>query len=117
MAAEGQSDIMVSDTEVHMKQRSGIEFLHEEKVAPTDIHQHLLSVYRDQTVHVSTVKWWVVCFSSVSTVYGLNWPGSVTSGAEGLTDPHPGKGWRKKDRVMGLKQNNDNDLRRNKLIY
>lgn len=64
MAAEGQSDIMVSDTEVHMKQRSGIEFLHEEKVAPTDIHQHLLSVYRDQTVHVSTVKWWVVCFRS-----------------------------------------------------
>jgi len=31
MATEGQSDTMVSDTEMWMKQRSGIEFLHTEK--------------------------------------------------------------------------------------
>ena len=56
MAAEGQSDRMVSDMEVHMKQRCGTEFLHVEKMAPTDIHQHLLNVYGDQTVDVSTVR-------------------------------------------------------------
>jgi len=38
MAAEGQSDKMASDMEVHIKQRCGIEFLHVEKVAPTNIH-------------------------------------------------------------------------------
>ena len=31
MAAEGQSDKMTSDMEVHRKQRCGIEFLHMEK--------------------------------------------------------------------------------------
>ena len=31
MAAEGQSDRMVSDMEAHMKQRSETEFLHAEK--------------------------------------------------------------------------------------
>jgi len=38
MAAEGQSDGMSSDTEGWMKQRHVAEFLHEEKVAPTDVH-------------------------------------------------------------------------------
>ena len=38
MPAEGQSDRMTSDTEVRMKQRSGIKFLYAEKIAPTDIH-------------------------------------------------------------------------------
>jgi len=38
MAAEGQSDEMVSDMEECMKQRCGIPFFHEEKVAPTDIY-------------------------------------------------------------------------------
>ena len=36
MAAEGQSDRMVSDMEVPMKQRCGIEFLHAEKLASID---------------------------------------------------------------------------------
>ena len=61
MAAEGQSDTMMSDMEVHMKQRCVTESLH---VAPTDIHLHLLKVYADQAVEVSTVRWWVVHFSS-----------------------------------------------------
>ena len=64
MVAEGQSDIMVSDMEVWMKQRCGIEFLHAEKMAPIDIHQHLLNFSEEQTVDVSTVRWWMVCFSS-----------------------------------------------------
>ena len=34
------------------------------KSKPTDIHMYLLNVYEDQTVDVSTVRWWVVHFSS-----------------------------------------------------
>jgi len=45
MAAEGQSDRMVSDMEVHMKQKCAIEFLHVEEMVPTDIHQYLLNIY------------------------------------------------------------------------
>ena len=48
---------------VHVKQRCVIEFLHSEKMAPTDISQHLLNVYSSQTVDVSTVRWSVVHFS------------------------------------------------------
>jgi hypothetical protein len=59
MTAEGQSDM-----EVRMKQRCVIEFLHVDKIAPNDIHQRLLNVYGDQTVDVSTVRRWVVRFSS-----------------------------------------------------
>jgi len=33
-------------------------------MAPTDIHYHFLKVYGDPTVDVSTVKQWVVHFSS-----------------------------------------------------
>jgi len=54
---------MLSDMEVQMKQRCDTEFLQMEKMAPTDIHQHLLNVYSDQTVDVITLMWWVVCFS------------------------------------------------------
>ena len=43
--------------------KSIIKFLHAEKIAPIDIHQHLLNSYGDQTVHISTVKWWVLHFS------------------------------------------------------
>ena len=64
MIAKGQSDKMASDMEVCMKQRCVIEFLHAEKIAPNDIHQRLLNVYRDQTVDVSTVRQWVAHFSS-----------------------------------------------------
>ena len=38
VAAEGQSDNKASDMEVWMKQRCVTEFLHVEKMAPTDIH-------------------------------------------------------------------------------
>ena len=38
MVAERQSDRMVSDMEVHMKQRCITEFLHVEENAPIDIH-------------------------------------------------------------------------------
>ena len=56
MAAEGQSDQMVSDVEVHMKRRCVTEFFHAEKMASTDIHQHLLYISGDKTVGVSTVR-------------------------------------------------------------
>ena len=38
MAAEGQSDKIASHMEMRMKEKHGIGFLHEEKMAPTDIH-------------------------------------------------------------------------------
>ena len=66
MAAEGQSDRMASDMEVHVKQKCVVEFRHLEKIVPIDIHWCLLNFYRDQSVHVSTVRRWVVCFSSDS---------------------------------------------------
>jgi len=47
-----------------MKQMCEIEFLHVEKIASTDIHQHLLNIDGDQTVGVSTVRQWEVLFSS-----------------------------------------------------
>ena len=34
-----------------------------EKMAPVDIHWCLLNIYVNQTGDVSTVKWWVACFS------------------------------------------------------
>ena len=64
MAAEGQSDRMASDMEVHVKQRCVIESLHVEKNAPVVIQHHLLNVCRDQAVDSSTVRHWVVLFSS-----------------------------------------------------
>ena len=36
----------------------------QKKIVPTDIYQHLLNVGGDQTVDVSAVRQWVVCFSS-----------------------------------------------------
>ena len=66
MAAEGQSDRLVSDMEVHMKQRCVTEFLHAEINAPIDIHWCLVNVDGDQTVDVSTVRRW--CISAVVTV-------------------------------------------------
>ena len=38
MAAEGQFDKTAADIEVHMKQCCEIQFLHVEKIAPSDIH-------------------------------------------------------------------------------
>ena len=56
VAAEGQSDRRVSEMKETVKQRSGTEFLHVKRVAPTDINWCLLSVYGDQTVDVCTVR-------------------------------------------------------------
>mgnify|MGYP001864562310 CR=1 FL=1 len=56
MAAEGQSDTMVSDIVLHMKRRCEIEFLHVEKMAPTEISHHSQNVYGAQPVDVSTVR-------------------------------------------------------------
>jgi len=56
MAAEGQSDKVITDMEVQVKQRGGNEFLHAEKMALTDIRWHLLNIYRDQRVGVRTVR-------------------------------------------------------------
>ena len=53
----------MSDKKMQMKQRCVTEFLHEEQMAPTDIHQHLLNISGDQTVDVSTARQWVVHFS------------------------------------------------------
>jgi len=38
MAAEGQSHKTVPDVEVRIKQRRATDFLHAEKMTPTDIH-------------------------------------------------------------------------------
>jgi len=64
MAAEGQSDKLASDMEVHMKQRCVIEFLHEKVIVPTDIRGCLLNICGDQTLDASRMRQWVVLFSS-----------------------------------------------------
>ena len=64
VVTEGQSDRMVSDMEVWMKQRGVMELFHGEKTASIHIHGCFLKVYRDQTVDVSTGRQGVVCFSS-----------------------------------------------------
>lgn len=38
MTAESYSDKTVPEMEVHIEQRCGIEYLHEENIASTDIH-------------------------------------------------------------------------------
>jgi len=65
LAAEGQSDKMMSDM-VRMKQKSIIEFLHFllKTIGPTDIRLYLMNVSGDQTVDVSTVRWYMVSFNS-----------------------------------------------------
>jgi len=60
MAAEGQTDKMVSDMEMHIEQKCDTEFLHVKKIAPSNNHQHSLSTDGDQAVDVSAVMWWVV---------------------------------------------------------
>jgi len=55
MAAEEQSDKMVSDMEVCMKQRGRIEFLHaQKKIAFIIIHLLLMNIHRNQTLSVSS---------------------------------------------------------------
>jgi len=54
--------------------RGAIRLLHEVKMAPTDIHRHILNVYRDQPVHVSTVRsGWCVSAVATATVSHLLW--------------------------------------------
>jgi len=65
MAAEGQSDRMTSVMKVWVKKRCVTVFLHAEKMAVIDIHQCFLNIYGDQTVDVSTVRWWVVRFGDM----------------------------------------------------
>lgn len=64
MATEGLSDRMVPDMEVSMKRSCDIEFFRVEENSSFDIHQHFLDVCGDQAVGVSTVRGWVVHFSS-----------------------------------------------------
>jgi len=55
-----------SEMEEPMKQRSVIE----KKMVPIGIHQCFLNSYGDQTVDVSAVRWWVLCFSSGNSYSG-----------------------------------------------
>jgi len=55
---------MAADMEVCVKQRGGNEFLRAEEIKLIDIHWHLLNVYGNQGVDVSTVRQWMVFFSS-----------------------------------------------------
>ena len=59
---------------------------------------------------------------SVLMVYGLVWPGSMTSGEEGFfcnicASRKEKQGTPHKKRIIKKKKNSSNDLRRNKLIY
>jgi len=62
ITAEGQSDKITSNMELHMKQRCGVESMQIQKY--TRWHSFALNVYGDQTGPVSTVRWWVVHFST-----------------------------------------------------
>jgi len=59
LAGEGQSNKVMSDIEVHMKQRCAIGFLYVEKVAPTKIH----NLWRPNSGREHS-RWGVVHFSS-----------------------------------------------------
>jgi len=65
MAAEGQSDKMASDTEVCMERRCITGF------PPAEKNGHLLTIYGDQTVDMSTLRWWVLRFSNGCSDRGL----------------------------------------------
>ena len=49
MAAEEQSDKVVSDMEVWMKQSFVTEILHMEKIAPTDVSTHAECLWRPKS--------------------------------------------------------------------
>ena len=78
-----------------MKQRGVTESLHVEKMAPTDIHWHLLNVSGDQTVAMSTVRGWVVCFSSgnsnVKDKPRSGWPCKAVTSTGANLSRNPGK--------------------------
>ena len=81
MAAEGLSDQMLFDMEVHMKQKCVTKFLYAEKMAPIDIHRCLLNIYGDQTVDVSAMKRWVVFFSGGDSNSELPMPVQIFTNA------------------------------------
>lgn len=64
MAAQGQSGNMMSHMEGCMKQSLSLNYTVWKKIAPTNICWHLLSIHGHQPVDVSTVRWWLVHFSS-----------------------------------------------------
>ena len=63
--AEEQFDKMASVMKAWMRQKCATESFHVEKMAPTDIHRHLLNVFGGQRVNMSTVRQWVMRFSSI----------------------------------------------------
>ena len=79
MEAEGQSDKMVSDVEVYLRKRFGIKFLHVEKMVLINSHRYLLNIYGYQTVDVSIVRWWVVCFSNSDIDSGSPLPMQISA--------------------------------------
>jgi len=89
VAAEGQSDRMVSDMEVWMKQKSVIEFLHSEKKwHPLAFTDACWTFNGDQVVDVSTEKdgLHVQHCPSNDTVIGAVglWVASVPIGCHGI---------------------------------
>ena len=55
MAAKRQSDRMVFDVEMCIKQRCVTKLFYAKKMAPIDSHQYLLNICGNQTVDMSTV--------------------------------------------------------------
>lgn len=69
VAAEGQSDSMVSDMEVQEEHKCVTEFFHEKKkLVLTDVRQHWLNVYGDQMVDVGKVRCSGWCIWAAATV-------------------------------------------------
>lgn len=64
MAAEVQSDKMMSDTEVQMK-KIYLTYSSKQKKNGTYWYLSVLAehLYREKIVYVSTVMWWAVCFN------------------------------------------------------
>ena len=56
---------------VHMKQRVVTEYFHVEKMAPTAIINACWIFFGNQAMDGSTVRWWVMCFSSGDRSSGL----------------------------------------------
>ena len=53
-----------------MQKRCVIKFNHVEKIAPVNIHRHLINAYGNQIVAISVVKQWMVSFSSTDSNSG-----------------------------------------------
>ena len=58
---------MASDMEVYIKQRCVTEFFYVEKIASTDISEHLLNIYVKQTVDIIQ-RGGELCIPAVATV-------------------------------------------------